>query len=72
MSAILAGMSKKRPAPSDRHKPRRLVGVSERICLALEEIGKDRESTLTEMVKVGLISYFESPGKWPPTPKSGK
>lgn len=66
MSATLVRMGKKKSAANDRHKPRRLVGISERICLALEEIGADREATLTEMVKVGLIHYLESLGKWPP------
>ena len=62
---------KKQPAASDRHKPRRLVGIPERICLALEELGNERETTLTEMVKVGLIHYLESLSRWPP-PKTDK
>ncbi len=71
MVATLKGMGKTKPTDNDRHKPRRLVGVPERICLALEEIGKDRETTLTEMVKVGLIHFLESLNKWPP-PKTDK
>lgn len=66
MVARLVGMTKKRPTAADRHKPRRLVGIPERICLALEAIGKERETTLTEMVKAGLIYFLEQHRKWPP------
>lgn len=69
-NATLVGMGKKKPTTGDRHKPRRLVGVSERICLALEEMGREREAKLTEMVRVGLIYYLEQNGRWPP--KSAK
>lgn len=76
MIATLASMGKKqskqekpekpRQAESDRHKPRRLVGISERICAALEAMGKERESNVTEMVKVGLIYFLEKHDRWPP------
>ena len=66
MNATLAVMGKKKPTTSDRHKPRRLVGVPERICVALEEWGKDREASLTEMVKAGLIYFLEKHDRWPP------
>ena len=72
MAATLVGMSKKKqPPPEDRHKPRRLVGVPERVCAALEAMGGDREATLTEMVKVACIYFLEQHGRWPPTPKPG-
>lgn len=70
MLATLPRMGKKKRKPeSDRHKPRRLVGIPESICLILEELGKAREANLTEMVRVGLIDYLERKGKWPPPPR---
>jgi hypothetical protein len=64
----LVGMNKKKPA-KDRHKPRRMVGVPERVCAALERMGADRESSLAEMVKTACIEYLEKNGRWPPTAK---
>lgn len=56
----------KKKVSTDRHKPRKLVGISARICHVLEELGKDREATLTEMVKVACIEYLSRLGVWPP------
>lgn len=64
-AATMSVMSKKKPA-SDRHKPRRMVGVPERVCAALEQMGKDREASLAEMVKVACIEYLERNNRWPP------
>jgi hypothetical protein len=64
--ATLNRMGKKKQPPGDRHKPRRLVGVSERICLALEELGAIREAKLTEMVRIACIEYLEKHNSWPP------
>lgn len=64
--ATLARMGKKKPTANDRHKPRRLVGIPERVCAALEQMGVDREATLTEMVKAGLIYFLEKHDRWPP------
>lgn len=69
MFDTLTVMGKKKPTTSDRHKPRRLVGISERICLALEQMGEDREATLTEMVKVACIDYLTRHDRWPPKPR---
>lgn len=66
--STLAVMGKPKQTEPDRHKPRRLVGIAERICVALEQMGKDREATLTEMVKVGLIFFLEKHDRWPPKP----
>lgn len=60
-------MSKPKPS-KDRHKPRRMVGVSERICVALDRIGLDQEANLTEMVKRACVFYLEHLGQWPPPP----
>lgn len=65
-------MSKSKPTAGDRHKPRKMVGVPTRIATVLEELGAERETNLTEMVKVACIHYLESLGKWPPPAKPGK
>jgi hypothetical protein len=67
VSATLVVMGKKKPSTGDRHKPRRLVGIPERICLVLEAMGESRETSLTEMVKAALIDYLERQGQWPPS-----
>lgn len=66
MAATLARRIKKKSLRADRHKPRRLVGIFERIALALEQIGANREATLTEMVRVACIEYLERRKAWPP------
>lgn len=71
MATTLAGMSKKKPA-ADRHKPRRMVGVPERVCAALETMGDDREASLAEMVKIACIEYLEKNNRWPPATKLPK
>ena len=65
MSPTMLSMSKKKPS-ADRHKPRRMVGVPERICVALEEIGREREASLAEMVKNACLHFLESQNRWPP------
>lgn len=67
MSATMTRMPKT-PKKNDRHKPRRMVGVPERVCTALEEEGQTREASLAEMVKVACIFFLESKGRWPPPP----
>lgn len=54
----------------DRHKPRRMVGVPERVCAALERMGKTREATLAEMVKNACIFFLEHNNQWPPPAKT--
>jgi hypothetical protein len=63
---MMTVMSSKKPR-ADRHKPRRMVGVPERICVVLEEIGKEREASLAEMVKNACLHFLESQSRWPPT-----
>lgn len=64
-AATLNRMSKK-PPKSDRHKPRRMVGVPDRICQVLELLGREEEAPLSEMVKRACIEYARTRGKWPP------
>ncbi len=63
---IVSHMGKNKDRSADRHKPRRMVGIPHRVAIALEAIGKNREATLSEMVKVACIAYLESQGVWPP------
>ena len=60
-----------RPGASggDRHKPRRLVGISERICKQFDKLALDREAKLTELVKNACIDYLTRAGLWPPASK---
>ncbi len=67
MPATITGMPKPKQ-PADRHKPRRLVGIPERICAALERMGEERETSLTEMVKAACIHFLTEQGRWPPKP----
>ena len=68
MSTTLDRMGKK-TAGTDRHKPRRMVSIPERVALALADVGRDREASLSETVKVACIAYLESLNRWPPPPK---
>ena len=68
MLATLDRMGKKK-ASQDRHKPRRMVGLSERICAQFDKMAKDREASLAEMVKVACIDYLTRAGLWPPPSK---
>lgn len=73
MAATLTVMGKKKATTGDRHKPRRLVGLTPRIAAALEELAESRDTNLTEVVKTACIAYLESLGKWPPpAPKPAK
>lgn len=67
-------MSKSKQPPKDQHKPRRMVGVPERIAAVLDEMGKEREASLTEMVKYACLHFLEVNNRWPPpttkTPKA--
>lgn len=69
MTATVSRMAAKTPK-SDRHKPRRMVGVPERVCAALEAMGKEREATLAEMVKNACIHFLEANNRWPPPGKA--
>lgn len=64
-------MGKKKPG-SDRHKPRKLVGIPLRVCAALKSMGEQREASLAEMVKVACIEYLERNNRWPPRPAGDK
>lgn len=64
-TATIHPMSSKKPG-RDRHKPRRMVGVPERVCAALEQVGREREASLAEMVKNACIHFLESLNRWPP------
>jgi hypothetical protein len=68
MSTTLDHMPAKTPK-NDRHKPRRMVGVPERVCVALEAMGREREASLAEMVKNACLFYLEQNGRWPPSRK---
>ncbi len=69
MLATIEDMGKKKDRAADRHKPRRMVGVSERMCQALEKMGKTREASLSEMVRYAVMFYLEQHGHWPPPEK---
>lgn len=58
-----------KPSTSERHKPRRMVGVPERVCVALKKMGDAREADLTEMVKLACIFFLEKHGAWEPLPQ---
>ena len=64
MTATLQGRGKKKTT-GDRHKPRRLIGIPTRVCAALEEFGKVKEASLSEMVKVACIFFLEHHNRWP-------
>lgn len=70
MNATMMLMSKDKKPPktatSDRHKPRRLVAVPERVAAALLRIGERHEAGLTEMVKRACIEFLEKHSEWPP------
>jgi hypothetical protein len=59
-------MSKDKKPPKDRHKPRRMTSVPERVALALEAIGESQEAKLAEMVKRACIEFLEKRNAWPP------
>lgn len=72
---------KRTPGTPDRANMRRLVGLPERVCLALDPIAEYHCTTLTEVVKNACLEYLVAKGLWPPkepqsdcstTPKSGK
>lgn len=65
MVSTLARMGKKKPT-ADRHKPRRMVGIPERICRAFEGLTEERQATLSELVKVACLKWLEEQGRWPP------
>lgn len=70
MVTTLVDMPKKKPA-ADRHKPRRMVGVPERICAAFESLTEQRQASLSELVKIACLDWLERQGAWPPK-KSGR
>jgi len=57
---------------ADRHKPRRMVGVPERICAVLDQMGAEREASLAEMVKNACLFFLEQNNRWPPGKAPGK
>lgn len=65
ITTTLMLMAKKK-TPKDRHKPRRMVGVPERICQVFEQMAAESEATLSEMVKNACLFFLESKGRWPP------
>jgi hypothetical protein len=71
MNATIDRMAKKSTGP-DRHKPRRMVSIPERVAAVLAEVGRGREASLSETVKVACIAYLESLNRWPPPPVDPK
>lgn len=67
MPATLNLMSNKKKPHGDRHKPRRMVGIPERVAAALEEVAKEREASLAEIVKYACLFFLEDLKRWPPT-----
>lgn len=65
MTATLNRMSQPKKS-KDRHKPRRTIGIPERICLALERMGERQEAGVSEMVKRACIFFLEHHNEWPP------
>ena len=68
MPATTVDMATKNTS-GDRHKPRRMVGVPERICAALERMGERKEASLAEMVKNACLFFLEHHNEWPPPDK---
>lgn len=54
---------------TDRHKPRRIVGIPEPIAKALCEIAEEEFNNLAEQVKIACREYLERKGR---LPKVGK
>ena len=65
MSATVASMSKKKPT-SGQHKPRRMVGLPEKLAAVLERVGEQRMQTVTEVVKSICVEYLTRLELWPP------
>lgn len=49
-----------------------MVGVPERICEVLDQMGAEREASLAEMVKNACLFFLEHHNRWPPPPLPGK
>jgi hypothetical protein len=62
----MVAMAKKQPASQDRHKPRRMTSVPERMAKLLEEIAATKETNLATEVKQAVREYLERAGLWPP------
>lgn len=69
MGSTLDVMSKPKPS-ADRHKPRRMVGIPERLAVALEKAGEARLMNLTDVVREACLDYLTKLGAWPPPKKS--
>ena len=67
MSATVASMSKKKPT-GGKHKPRRMVGLPERLAAVLEKLADERATTVTEVVKAACVDHLTRIGRWPPAP----
>lgn len=54
---------------TDRHKPRRIVGIPDQLAKALESLAEEQFNTLTEQVKIAVREHLEKHGR---LPKPGK
>lgn len=68
MDATVVDMATNK-STGDRHKPRRMVGVPERIAAELERMAAEREASLAEMVKNACLFFLEHNNRWPPPAK---
>lgn len=57
---------------TDRHKPRRIVGIPEALAKALEEIGEEQFNSLAEQVKIACREYLDRKGRLPRVGGKGK
>lgn len=67
MTTTLVGMSKQKPT-GGKHKPRRMVGIPEKLAVVLEKLGESRMQNLTELVKTVCVEYLTRLDLWPPKP----
>jgi hypothetical protein len=57
----------KRPGGrGDRHKPRRMIGLPERLAVQLDKLAERNASRMTQEVIRAVREYLERNNLWPP------
>lgn len=67
MNATMASMSKQKKPSGGKHKPRRMVGLPEKVAAPLEALASETATTLTEYVKLVCVEHLKAKGRWNPS-----
>lgn len=58
-------VAKNKSDSTDRHKPRRIVGIPDVLAAELEKLAAEQFNTLAEQVKIAVREYLQKHGRLP-------